>query len=259
MGPADRLPRGVQIAAPVQQVEPVPRDRASGAGAVGHASAAPERAAPERAALDADTAPRAARRPDHGHAAVLLRRRWDNRAASRTAPARCAGSGACGGVAAAGGAWAYRCNEKEMEMDLNKTEIENAKRRNGASGSTCGYSVEARYNYARSIEFGEQIFDTRWQEVHFVASEIGIPARRCTELAPLGLYERTQAEALRWWFLAALEASRAGGSICWETRLVKHHVEYTRQATPTDYINAMDSRGNLPADMAQLSSGGSDD
>ncbi len=58
-----------------------------------------------------------------------------------------------------------------------------------------------------------------------------------------------QAEAMRWWFLANIEATRIGGCLCFETRLVEYRAEYSRSAKPIEYINAFDSRGELPKDM----------
>ena len=40
-----------------------------------------------------------------------------------------------------------------------------------------------------------------------------------------------------------------GGSLCLETRIVEFQVEYSRSAKKINYLDALDSRGDLPKDM----------
>lgn len=98
------------------------------------------------------------------------------------------------------------------------------------SGGDSGYSVEARlmFNGACELVGGIPLGPT-WTPLHFQQASIGVPKGNVgyghlpfTDLLP---YE--SAQALRWWFLANANASRSGGTLCVETRLIKHRCEYT--------------------------------
>ena len=65
------------------------------------------------------------------------------------------------------------------------------------------------------------------------------------------LLEHSEAEGLRWWFICLAEAAETCGSLCLETRLVKHEIKYEYSAKPIAYIDAMDMRGDLPDDMTE--------
>jgi hypothetical protein len=79
-----------------------------------------------------------------------------------------------------------------------------------------------------SKQFGDALLDQRWQRLRFVTSHIGVPdglsynyaARAC------GLLGYSAAQALRWWFHAQADAETFGG-LGLETRIIKHHVEYS--------------------------------
>jgi hypothetical protein len=132
----------------------------------------------------------------------------------------------------------------------NKFLIEGAKYREAASASGgFGYSVEARYNYPEPKECCGKIFDNRWAEIPIVESKVGVPEpRQDVGLMATRLYTYAQAQALRWWFVSI--ASLDGG-FCWETRLVKHKIEYSYSALPVEYVEPMDRRGDVPEDMCK--------
>jgi len=129
--------------------------------------------------------------------------------------------------------------------------VEEGKHGPSGSGTLCGYAVEARFNQHHAEPVGSQIFDNRWQTVHFDRSGFGVPSSRFASgvLAELNLMSYEQAEAMRWWFLANVEATRIGGCLCFETRLVEYEVKYSRSAKPVEYLNALDCRGQVPKDM----------
>ena len=140
-----------------------------------------------------------------------------------------------------------------VAIKKNRASVEEGKHGQSGSSSCYGYKVEARFNQHYAAAVGEQVFDLRWQEVRFDRADFGVPTSRFASVAnvfgDLNLMSYEQAEAMRWWFLAHLEASRPGGCLCWETRLVEYRAEYSRSAKPLEYINAFDSRGDIPADM----------
>jgi hypothetical protein len=140
-----------------------------------------------------------------------------------------------------------------LAIKKNRTPVEESKRTRNGSSSCCGYKVEARFNNHYAKPVGDQVFDLRWQEVHFDRAGFGVPASRFAVAAnvfgDLDMMSYEQAEAMRWWFLAHLEATRPGGRLCWETRLVEYKVDYSRSAKPLEYINAFDGSGDLPSDM----------
>lgn len=95
------------------------------------------------------------------------------------------------------------------------------------SGSTLGYSVEARSTFSRPQPFGEIVLDERWLRIYFPKGPIGVPAENrftSTGLRECSLLPYASAEALRWWFLAEIE--KGIGGMCVETRIVQHQVKY---------------------------------
>lgn len=135
----------------------------------------------------------------------------------------------------------------------NATPIENAKACPTGSGTNFGYSVEARVNYAEPKNICGMIFDNRWRQVPWSESPgmngVPRPAFRGPELTLPLLLSRAEAEALRWLTICAADASDICGSLCLETRIVQHRVEYSYSATPVAYLDAFDGRADLPADM----------
>jgi hypothetical protein len=125
----------------------------------------------------------------------------------------------------------------------------------GASGNGTEqwYSVQARFMYSEARQFGGQIFDQRWKNVHFdqVAPPMGIPAGP-PDLGGVrdrhGLYGYQAAQALRWWFHANAAASWQDG--CLETRLVRHKVryEYAIVAESAHAVIGSDDRSGLMPD-----------
>lgn len=101
----------------------------------------------------------------------------------------------------------------------------------GASGSGTEhwYTVQGRYMFNEPKQFGNQLFDQRWKEIHFdrVQPPLGVPSGP-PDLGGVrdrhGLYSYEAAQALRWWFHA--NAAASWGNLCLETRLVRHVVEY---------------------------------
>lgn len=118
---------------------------------------------------------------------------------------------------------------------------------NSCSGQDEGWSVEARYIFPEAKEFGKQIFDSRWRQVDFFQSPIGVPSTTMLHrhASSMGLLPYQSAQALRWWFLAELERE-CMGSLCMETRLVRHTVKYSLSC------EAVSAHDNLGGDLAQF-------
>jgi hypothetical protein len=99
------------------------------------------------------------------------------------------------------------------------------------TGTDTMYSVEARFMHYTPKAFGEQLFDQRWQTVQFDKGYPGVPLSYTFDANATrsGLMTYACAEAMRWWFIAALEAHAVCGSLCWETRIVTHEVSYSHK------------------------------
>lgn len=99
------------------------------------------------------------------------------------------------------------------------------------SGTTNGYSIEARYNFNSPHVINGHTLDKEWRTIAFdtAPSGFGIPSPPFEfAIVALGLYGYSQAQALRWWFHANADATFHG--ICLETRIVKHTVKYSIEA-----------------------------
>ena len=134
----------------------------------------------------------------------------------------------------------------------NETSIPDAKACPSGSGTERLFSVEARYNYHEPKVIAGQMFDNRWKRIPYSDAPHGIPKPRYISQgrSASNLLTRQEAEAIRWWFICIAEASEnVGGSLCLETRIVEHEVEYSYSVTPKRYIDAFDMRGNIPDDM----------
>lgn len=96
-----------------------------------------------------------------------------------------------------------------------------------ASGTEEAYSVEARYIGTEPKQIGGMLFDNRWRRVNFSRAASGVPAgpEWHHHARHLGLLGYTAAQALRWWLLAEADREMLG-SICIETRIVKHAIRY---------------------------------
>ena len=116
-----------------------------------------------------------------------------------------------------------RNDNSEFEPDYK------TKRGNG-SGTTYGYTVEARYNYPNPIKVGEYILDNRWREIDFHESQNGVPkyGKYDTQLQRHGLLGYEAAQALRWWLHAHAEAEH-GMILCLESRIVTIKITYSHE------------------------------
>ena len=103
---------------------------------------------------------------------------------------------------------------------------------NSGSGTTTGYSVEARCSCREPKRYGDLILHDKWQTIHFPKGSPGVPPPKFQqyELERTGLHGYQAAQALRWWFHAELEQEIMGG-LCIETRIIKHEIEYSYKAT----------------------------
>lgn len=118
------------------------------------------------------------------------------------------------------------------------------------SGTTVGYSVEARCSCREPKKVGDIILHDKWQRIHFNKGFPGVPQPKVHlyELERAGLLGYQTAQALRWWFHAELEREILGG-LCIESRLVKHQVEYSYKSTAIsqhEIIGGNDRSNSMP-------------
>lgn len=121
--------------------------------------------------------------------------------------------------------------------------------RSSGSGTSTGYSVEARAHCGPTIVHGK-IYGPDWSVVEFRErdDDSGIPAPggydSSGQLLNHGLLSYPSAQALRWWFHADAENDEYNGmrignkrvvlrtsTVGIETRLVKHEVKYSYTIT----------------------------
>ena len=102
------------------------------------------------------------------------------------------------------------------------------------------------------MEMCGQLFDNRWQIVQFNKSPLGVPVAD-PYMAPIleerGLFGYAAAQALRWWFHANAVASRIGGDLCLETKLVKHTVATAFECSAVsehEFIGGEDGSNRTP-------------
>lgn len=117
------------------------------------------------------------------------------------------------------------------------TETASAGKHGSGSGSGVFYKLEARTSYhTPSVlthdEHCPLVLDHCWREIpiRLGATKWGtnIPIRAWDdEAAKIGLVTYQAVEAHRWAFIAWLEASKVGGSLCVETRLVQVRRQYS--------------------------------
>lgn len=120
-------------------------------------------------------------------------------------------------------------------------ESEFPKKGGSGGGSGRGYTVEARLNFNGASEIINGIaLGPTWATLHFPEAPIGVPKGAvCWGYLPhTSLLAYPSAQALRWWFLANAEVSRAGGTLCIETRLVQHDCTYSFAETPVAAVDA---------------------
>jgi hypothetical protein len=109
------------------------------------------------------------------------------------------------------------------------------------------FIVEARHNYRDPLPVGDQIFDREWRVVNFNLSDnVGIPVNTVPGFE--GTLSYAAAPALRWWWLAQLEATTRA-CFCMETRLVQIDCVATHKQTAVGYIDPLTASGGIPDDM----------
>jgi hypothetical protein len=142
--------------------------------------------------------------------------------------------------------------------------------RGNGSGTTIGYSIEARSTSKPTLILGNMIGE-KWTRLEFQRGEKGVPIPGCYDgsgqLAKLGLFSYSSAQAIRWWFHAASENDfindvepplRSLRGILprpWgvETRLVKHEVKYQYTVTATSVHELVDDHIAPPKETEQKS------
>lgn len=94
-------------------------------------------------------------------------------------------------------------------------------------GVEIGYTIEARLNYVFPKTIHGQIFDKEWRQVRNIRkSEDGVPDKDLFGILKIaGCFSYASAQALRWWFIAAVEKDST--AICLETRLVRHKIKFS--------------------------------
>lgn len=137
--------------------------------------------------------------------------------------------------------------EAKAEVDAKPEEEAPEFPRKGGSGSgtSRGYTVEARLNYnGQSKIINGMALGPKWVQLSFneVPGGLGVPkglvfgADRFSNL--LGY---PNAQALRWWFVATAAEDFSG--ICLETRLVEHELKYSHTTTGMGAVEAFASNG----------------
>lgn len=114
----------------------------------------------------------------------------------------------------------------------------------GSTPRLYGYSVQARF-YGHTNGQSKRVNDNftltaTWQNIPFETSNVGVPAQHWgldRHLAIVNLMSYDAAQALRWWFLASLNAQPLG-SLCVETRLIQHEVRVNWTSTATRVCDA---------------------
>jgi hypothetical protein len=108
-------------------------------------------------------------------------------------------------------------------MSLDEKEVSKG------SGTTQGYSVEARYPSHLGPEvIGGMILYEKWKRVHYdqTSNNIGVPIH-CKTLSTHGYLSWAAANSLRWWFIASLDHKSWGV----ETRIVQYSIQTTHSVT----------------------------
>lgn len=139
--------------------------------------------------------------------------------------------------------------------------------RGNGSGTTIGYSVEARSTSHPTFILGNMIGD-KWTRLSFSRGEKGVPIPGCWDgsgqLEKLGLFSYESAQALRWWFLSAAENDFVNAAATpyapirlpiprpWslETRLVRHEVKYQYTVTAVSTCEFVDNHDEPPKEPA---------
>lgn len=123
-----------------------------------------------------------------------------------------------------------------------------------------GYRPEVRTSYHTPSVVSGQIVDCEWRPIEYERGKapVGVPQGYSDQkLSDHGLLGHAQAEAMRWWFIAAAEAERATGSLCMETRLQEYKLTITHTTVAVGAKSAINCRGDaLPSvlDRAKMES-----
>lgn len=104
--------------------------------------------------------------------------------------------------------------------------------RDGSSGQGTyrAYSVEARHNYSEPIDIYGTRYDREWRAVpvRSMPPGVGLPSKKhltSPMMERLRLLSWEQANAIRWCLHCGGD-EHGLGSLCLETRIVEHEVEY---------------------------------
>ena len=114
------------------------------------------------------------------------------------------------------------------------------------NSSHIGYVPEVRTSYHEPIFVGGQIVDSEWRQIKVEREYglVGIPDGYFdAKLRENDLWGFTQAQAIRWWFMARADGERAMGSMCLETRLVKVKLLETYEKKSIGFSDSVDWRG----------------
>ena len=95
-----------------------------------------------------------------------------------------------------------------------------------------GYKIEIRSSYFTPILLGDFVIDTVWRTIPVKEGTtphgINIPVKDYDrKMLDIGLLSYTAVEAHRWAILSMLDATKLGGTLCIETRLVKVRYNYS--------------------------------
>ena len=113
------------------------------------------------------------------------------------------------------------------------------------SRTMIGYTVEVRTSYHMPTIHNGVAVDREWRQLQFQRGKDGVPAGYFdAHLNERDLFGFTQANALRWLWLAHANAESVTGSTCIETRLVEHRLIETHNTERLEPQEALDARGH---------------
>jgi hypothetical protein len=119
------------------------------------------------------------------------------------------------------------------------------------SSTRFGYRVEARFNYPQPKVILGVALGKEWQTLNVFPGAPGHDVALSSgnhDLHGHSLFTYTEAEALRWQFLAAARAS-SDPAFCLETRLVCFKLESSYSYKAESIVNPLNYRGEVPADF----------
>ena len=96
-------------------------------------------------------------------------------------------------------------------------------------GTTAGYQVQVRYNYHEPITIGGEVYGLQWKTLDWqLTKKAGIPLPKSSyhDPATFHLLPRTQAQALKYWFLSFVQSTHHS-YFCIETRIIEFKVDYS--------------------------------